>query len=477
MSNLLLVPISGTGKRRWPQEFTITASMYFLYSLLLVSALVLGLPFWLWRLATQARYRAGLRARLGKVPANLAQAVKPGIWIHAVSVGEVLAVSRLVDEMRKRFPEHTIYVSTTTATGQELARQRWGEANVFFCPLDFNFAIRPYMARVRPELLVLAETEFWPNLLRNAHLAGAKIAVVNARISDRSYPRYRLSRAWWRRVLAPVDLFLAQSAKDCDRLLSIGATHDRAQVGGNLKFDISVTKEAAITQMLRKLLPTGTPVLVCGSTMVGEEELVLAAFGEVLEKYPKAVLILAPRRPERFDPVAAMAAYFAKERRCTFVRRSMLGSDAATPQRASILLLDTIGELASIYTLATVAFVGGSLVDTGGHSILEPAQFGLPIVVGPHTQNFSEIMAIFRGRGAVRETAVNDFAATLLQLLDNADARTRLGNAAREVFLSEAGATERTLGALEALLQKSTLGKHPDSIVPAIPPAIPKVQQ
>src|SRR5579872_2285325 len=153
--------------------------MYFLYSLLLLLAVVLGLPFWLWRLATQARYRAGLRARLGRVPDGLgAGNTKPGIWVHAVSVGEVLAVSRLVDEMRKRFPDYEIFVSTTTATGQELARKRWGEAHAFFCPLDFRFAIRPHITRLRPAMLVLAETEFWPNLLRSMHLAGAKIAVV-----------------------------------------------------------------------------------------------------------------------------------------------------------------------------------------------------------------------------------------------------------------------------------------------------------
>ena len=222
--------------------------------------------------------------------------------MHAVSVGEVLAVSELVRKLRQRFPKYRVVVSTTTATGQKLARKHFGEDSVFYFPLDFAFAIRPYLSVLRPQLIVLAETEFWPNFLRLAHASGARVAVVNARISDRSWPGYRRFRRILKRVLQNVDLFLAQTEEDASRLRDIGAPADRVQVSGNLKFDVSAPAPPPIVASLRSNFQQAGagPVVVCGSTVEGEEGLLLRAFENVLASHPRAVMILAPRRPERF---------------------------------------------------------------------------------------------------------------------------------------------------------------------------------
>src|SRR5579863_5053812 len=248
--------------------------IYFLYSLLLAAAMLLSLPYWLYQRLRHGKYRRGFAERMGSVPARLGQTVQenePGrvIWVHAVSVGEVLAVGGLIEEMRRRFPQHRIFLTTTTDTGQELARKRFGEENVFYFPLDFAFAIRPYLRALRPELVVIAETEFWPNFLRLAHASGAHIAVVNARISDRSWPNYRRFRRLLKEELRNVDLFLAQTNADKARLESIGAAPNRVQVTGNLKFDMNLPPPPPIVSELRTALAESAagPVLVCGSTV------------------------------------------------------------------------------------------------------------------------------------------------------------------------------------------------------------------
>src|SRR6202140_1854404 len=288
--------------------------------------MLLSLPYWLYQSLRHGKYRSGLTERLGKVPPRLivtdigsagilpavagASRSRPDrvIWVHAVSLGEVLAVSGLVEQMRRSFPQHRVLVSTTTDTGQALARQRFGEANVFYFPMDFAFAIRPYLRLLQPELVVLAETEFWPNFLRLAHDSGARIAGVNARISDRSWPNYRRFRWALRRMLVHVDLFLAQTPADSPRLQSIGAETQRVQVTGNLKFDMSLPSSPPIVESLRQSLSAegAGPVLVCGSTVEGEEPLLLKAFENLRVGHPRAVMILAPRHPERFDEVAIL---------------------------------------------------------------------------------------------------------------------------------------------------------------------------
>jgi 3-deoxy-D-manno-octulosonic-acid transferase len=423
--------------------------IYLFYSLLLGLAMLLSSPYWLYQALRHGKYHAGFWERMGRVPKRLgldsnSQRV---IWLHAVSVGEVLAVSGLVQAMRKRFPEHRIFVSTTTDTGQAVARKRFGEENVLYFPMDFGFAIRSYLRALRPELIVLAETEFWPNFLRLARANGARIAVVNGRISDRSWSSYRRFRFALKRMLAQVDLFLAQTEPDAERLRAIGAPSERVQVAGNLKFDVPVPAPPAIIEALGASLAAENagPVLVCGSTLDGEEPLLLLAFQNVRAQHPRAVMILAPRHPERFGEVANLIA----ETGLPFFRRSQWHGDQLA---GGVLLLDSVGELAALYVLADLAFVGGSLVRRGGHNIIEPAQHGVAIVVGPYTQNFRDVVAQFQNRDALRVVAPSELGPAFAYLLADDAERRALGKRAQETVHSQTGATARTIEALQRLL-------------------------
>lgn len=424
--------------------------MFALYSALLFVGLLLTSPYWLIQMLRLGKYRAGLSERLGFLPSRIiVQDTRPVIWVHAVSVGEVLAIQGLVASLRAALPDYRIVVSTTTHTGQKLARERFGEADVFYFPLDLAVCILPYFRALRPKLVVLAETEFWPNFLRTAKNSGALVAVVNARISDRSFPRYQSFKRPLSRVLQFVDVFLAQSEEDARRLFAIGAPEDRVHVSGNLKFDVRPPQEVPIVTKLRGVLAReqAGPIIVAGSTVEGEEEFAVDAFRFlILERYPQAVLMLAPRHRERFDDVARRLQQVGVK----FSRRSQMSAN--TVLAGSVLLLDSLGELASVYGLADVAFVGGSMVPRGGHNILEPAHFAVATIVGPHTDNFRDIVGIFRQSKAVRVVAPVAFGPTLLSLLDNDQQRRALGERARQVTEQQAGATQRTVAELRALL-------------------------
>jgi 3-deoxy-D-manno-octulosonic-acid transferase len=428
------------------------SSLYsFLYSVALAVGMVASLPYWLFQMVRHGKYRKGLMERLGRVPARLMlpRDGEPVIWVHAVSVGEVLAAAGLVEELQRRLPQDKIFISTTTDTGQALARKRFGEANVFYFPMDFGFAIRPYLRALRPRMVVIAETEFWPNFMRLAHASGARIAVVNARISDRSWPNYRRFRGLLRRLLANVDLFLAQTPEDAKRLQDIGAPPERVRVTGNLKFDIPMPAPPRIAESLRNsIAATGAgPVLVCGSTVDGEERLLLKAFENLLVQHPRAVMMLAPRHPERFSAVAALLEQMS----IRFCRRSLWNGE---PLTGGVFLLDTIGELAALYALADIAFVGGSLVPRGGHNIIEPAQHGVATVVGNHTENFRDIVGLFQSRDAVRIVGPAELPLVLLELLANDAERRALGQRAAETMRSQIGATARTADELQELLAR-----------------------
>jgi len=422
--------------------------MYVFYSLLLACAALLSLPWWTVQMLRLGKYRSGLAERLGRVPIRLNDAQPGSIWVHAVSVGEVLAVSQLMKDLQQRHPDRQIFVSTTTATGQKLARQRFGENRVFFMPLDFGFAVRRYLNALKPQLIVIAETEFWPNLLHLARKRQTAVAIVNARISDRSFPRYKRFKWFFGRVLSGVDLFLTQTTEDAQRLRDIGAPTERVRVSGNLKFDVRPNAQPELITGLRAAIGKDSPVIVCGSTAEGEEEPLLTAFQAVQQQFPTAVMVLAPRHPERFEKAAALIASqgFSLQRRSQW--------QPAQPIRSGIFLLDSVGELAAIYELADIAFVGGSLVPTGGHNILEPAQYGAAILVGPHTFNFREIVSLFEQAGAVKTVAAETLPAQFLLLLGKPEDRRRMGSAAKDLFAKHAGATRRTLEALAPLLKQ-----------------------
>jgi 3-deoxy-D-manno-octulosonic-acid transferase len=419
----------------------------FLYNVALLAALVVGAPWWLWKMATTHKYREGLAERLGWTPARLRAADdRPVIWLHAVSVGEVLAVSRLAGELERAFPGHRLVISTTTRTGQALARQRFGAARVFYCPLDLPWAVRAYLEALKPRLLILAETEFWPNLLSGCFRRSIPVAVVNARISDRSWPRYRRLRALWRPFLAQIGRVLAQSATDAERLIAIGCRPQAVTVAGNLKFDVRAADEAEVTRRLKDCA-RDLRFVVAGSTLEGEEAALLEAWPQLLAADSKMAMVLAPRHPERFAGVATLL----DKSGMSWVRRSTWAANG-TLEAGQILLLDTIGELASVYSLAAVAFVGGSLIPAGGHNPLEPAQFGVPIVMGPHYVNFRAIVDDLLQHQALRITDAGSLAATLTGLMADLPAAAAMGSRAREVFELQAGATARSVAALRELL-------------------------
>jgi 3-deoxy-D-manno-octulosonic-acid transferase len=426
--------------------------MMVVYSALLLATLVLGAPYWLLRMATSGRYRAGLAGRLGLIPGKLRDAVagREVVWVHAVSVGEVMAATPLIRELNAARPELLIAVSTTTATGQRLAKQRLPELPVFYLPLDFAFVVRRYLRVLRPRLLVLMESELWPNLILQCARAGVPMAVVNARVSDRSFPRYMRLRRLWRPLLAKISLFLAQSDETAERLIRIGAPAERVQVTGNLKYDLREGPESPLVAMLRAHLLAQARVIVCGSTLDGEEKILLAAWPAVLAAEPNAIMVLAPRHPDRFAAVAAMVEGGG----FTVVRASRFRDQPRSVAAGSIFLLDTIGDLAAIYSLGAVAFVGGSLVQAGGHNPLEPARFGVPVLMGSSFENFREIVGLLKENDAVEIAATVDLRETLIAMLSNLDKTRIMGQRGREVFDAQAGATGRTVQALAALLEE-----------------------
>jgi 3-deoxy-D-manno-octulosonic-acid transferase len=415
--------------------------MFVLYSFALLLVLVLGSPYWIFRMATSGKYREGLSERLGFIPARLRRTESaPVIWLHAVSVGEVLAASSLIAQLSARADGYRVVVSTTTRTGQKIARDRFGAENVFYFPLDFAFAVRSWLRALRPSLVVLLETEFWPRMLSECHRAKIPVAVVNARISDRSWPRYYRLRKLWAKLLSPTALVLAQSELDAERLIAIGAGN--VEVSGNLKFDIRVIRPAPVTQALRQFLKSDQKVIVCGSTLEGEEEMLLDAMPA------SSILILAPRHPERF----AVVAQLLKRRQASWLRRSewLRAPEALRP--GTVLLLDSIGELASVYSVASLAFIGGSLVPSGGHNPLEPAQFAVPILMGPHYENFRSMVEVLRSVQAIEIVTPETLRASIVNLLAQSDVAAAMGERARAIFDSEAGGTDRTLTRLLQLV-------------------------
>lgn len=418
--------------------------MLLFYSLALALVLVVGAPYWLFRMATSGKYREGLGERLGFVPHRLLENSKgePIIWVHAVSVGELLAAARMVEDLRKEVPGWRIVVSTTTRTGQALARQRFGAENVFYFPLDFAFAVRAYLHALKPRLLVLMETEFWPRLLVECRRTGVPVAVVNARISDRSRRRYLRLRFLWKRLLGDLRLVLAQSEIDVERLRAIGAVN--VCYGGNLKYDIRTSGQAAVALVLEEQIEPGTKVLVCGSTLEGEEQL-------LLDTMPSGILtVLAPRHPERFEAVARLLERNGRP----WARRSQWMASPTPLTDGCVFLLDSIGELASVYSLATVAFVGGSLVSGGGHNPLEAAQFRVPVVMGPHYENFRAIVERLLENDAIRIAGRDEIASELKTLCFDEALAHAIGERAWVVFSAESGATERAVAALAEIARE-----------------------
>ncbi|MGH9483097.1 MAG: 3-deoxy-D-manno-octulosonic acid transferase, partial [Terriglobales bacterium] len=414
------------------------------------------------RNSPDGRYTRFLAERFGRVGAVARQGGGGAIWLHAVSVGEALAVERLIAQLRQRFPARQVVLSVTTAAGRSVAERRIAADRIFYFPLDFRFAARRALQAVRPELVLIAETEIWPNFLREAARRGVPVMFINGRISARSFARYRLVRRLLRPTLAPVASFLMQTPADAARARALGAAPERVQVAGNLKFDLIPPEHPALVRKLRAQLAAAGigQVLVAGSTMEGEEAAVLAAFQQArgLGGAP-VLLILAPRHPQRFERVGELVAATG----LPWVRRSRLETEPLPP--GGVLLLDTLGELASVYQVATAAFIGGSLAPHGGHNLLEPAYWGVPVVVGPHMENFAQITEQFLGAGAaLRAGSALELGHLWRELLADAGLRQRVGAAARQLLQSQRGATERALETVEMLLERAAVESQPRTV-------------
>ncbi len=426
------------------------------YSALLTVALVVSSPWWLLRMATTQRYREGLRQRLGAVPERLVGAVqgKRVVWVHAVSVGEVLAASRLVGELEAALGDgYRVVVSTTTRTGQALARERFGADRVFYMPLDFAFSVRAYLGEIKPVALVLMESELWPRMLHECGRGGVPVVVANARVSDRSFARAQRMQWIWGRVMRKPALWLAQSEQDALRLVIAGVRAESVEVAGNMKYDIRAPKLSRVPEWIRTLA-AGRPIFVAGSTVDGtpaEEEMVIEAWRQSIRGKANALLVLGPRHPERFSMVESLlrSIRYAKVSEHLGAR---LG-DEISSLGIEVVLLDTIGDLAAVYGLADVAFVGGSLVRKGGHNPLEPAQFGVPVVMGPSFENFRDVVMKLEEAGGIRIVRDQvELGRVVAELLADRREAMSIGEAGRRVFEEQQGATERSVRAIVSLI-------------------------
>jgi 3-deoxy-D-manno-octulosonic-acid transferase len=424
--------------------------MYWLYSALTVVFLLLASPYLLYQAIRYKKYLGSIGQRMGYLPVTFNLDGDESIWIHAVSVGEVLTARALLPELKERYPHFRIFLSTTTLAGQQLARRQIRAVDaVFYFPFDWAFIVRRTLDLVKPRLFIMVETEIWPNVLRACKARGVGTVLVSGRLSARSHSRYRLVRPFFRHVLNDIDRFCVQSDDAARRLIGLGADPSRVTVTGSLKFESF--DNPAVRRRDRAMryfhVSQGRPVIVAGSTMRGEERVVLDAYARISRHLNNPLLILAPRHPERFAEVEALS----NEQGFHTVRRSELPVDSEP--RAEVVILDTIGELAQLYQVATVVFVGGSLVETGGHNIIEPAVFGKPIVFGPHMYNFAEIAESFLASGAAVQMASDrDLEGTLTALLNDPARRAGLGAAARAIIEANHGARDKTLAVIAQVL-------------------------
>lgn len=421
--------------------------MYLAYSLLLSLGLLVLIPHFLFQALAHGKYITGLRQRLGSVPAV---GGKPVIWLHCVSVGETQAARPLAQRLKREFPHHALVVSTITLTGQNLARDVFkGQAeSVFYFPFDWRWSVRRALKTINPAAVLIMETELWPNFLRECRAREIPVALVNGRISRQSFRRYTLIKFFLKRVLSGLSIAVMQSEADAARLEALGMASEKLFNAGNLKFDAEAGNE--LTDKTNEIsnrfgLQSSVPLILAASTHAPEEEIILESFKQLSKSQPVR-LMLAPRHPERFNEVASLI----QNSGLTWARRTK--TPDANDSNAALILLDTIGELPATYSLADIVFVGGSIVDRGGHNVLEPAAAGSAVVTGAHTHNFHAIVSLMEEAGAIvqlppveRPNAADELTATFAKLLAAPKQRAELGRRAKQLVTENRGAAERTI--------------------------------
>ena len=431
--------------------------MYWFYNICLVAYWILQVPVLIYRLIFEEGFYDRLKQSAGIMPTPTLEqiAYHNAIWVHAASVGEVVAASPIVRELKNRYPQEMVVVSVVTATGHRMAQRIIPEADghIFF-PFDLPVITERIVDIVNPKVIILIETELWPNFLRLAWHKKIPVMMMNGRISDRSMKRYSLIKRFTSRMLLQIRAFCMQSETDAGHIISMGALSERVTITGNTKYDETYAEvgEDEKNQLRKEFRFDGMePVIVAGSTHRGEEEMVIKTFRKVMEKYPNARLLLAVREITRAPSVFSMV----KEAGLTVLRRSQMQTEKDIVERPEVIILDTIGELGRLYSLADVVFVGGSFVKVGGHNILEPAAHGKPILVGPHMFNFRDIFEILSRRGAcIMNANQKDFEKTVFQLLHNPARIKRMGIAALEVVRENQGATQRNIDFFEKLTKE-----------------------
>ncbi len=433
--------------------------MYLLYSLLLTVGMIALTPLFVIDAVRTRKYITGLGQRLGRLPRINAHR-RPLIWLHCVSVGETTAARTLVQALANRFPSYRLAISTTTITGHRVAGDLFGNeaAAIFYFPIDWAWTVRRVLRRLQPEAVLIMETELWPRLFHECRARAIPVVLLNGRISPKSFRRYKWVRPFISRVLDDLSVALMQSEADAERILQLGMLGERVMRPGNLKFDSAQTAmNDDVTHMIRRrfAFDGSQPLIVAASTHAPEERILLEAFKRVKNSGINARLLIAPRHPERFGEVASLL----QESDLTWSRRS--GESRASDASCELVLLDTVGELRATYSLADIAFVGGSIAPHGGHNVLEPAALGLCVITGPHTENFAAVTkALLREESIVQlpnlpaSEISAELADVLSRLLSDESRRREIGRRAQAVCTHNTGATERTIEVIAQILEK-----------------------
>ncbi|MFA4843132.1 MAG: 3-deoxy-D-manno-octulosonic acid transferase [Candidatus Omnitrophota bacterium] len=420
--------------------------MFIIYDLIFLIFMLVYLPVYLFR----GKFHRGFSRRLGILPPDLG--LERPIWIHAVSVGEAISIKALVSELRKAYPHKKLVISTVTATGNKVARALVNAGDFLtYLPLDFSFITSRVFKRINPCLFIIAETEIWPNLISSLHKQKIPVITVNGRISDSSYAGYRAIKLFIRPILNKIAQFCVQSASDALRLQDLGVEKEKIHVTGNVKFDINLEVSAGLnaSDYRQKLwLGPEDKLLACGSTHSGEEELIIKTYKELLLVFPKLKLLIAPRHPERSKDIAEVAV------KNGFMPVFISGINTACPTCISgpVFILDVIGELLNFYAAADIVFVGGSLVKTGGHNILEPASLKKPVIFGPYMFNFRDITGLFlKNKAAIMAHDAGQLKNKIKELLENGLSAKALGERAYELISKNSGATIKNIGIIKGL--------------------------